>query len=167
MTTTLSLTLRLVKSSVPLNRVAAAMPSKINCVQIWPVHYHCAMNRDIHLPDGLLCQQTNNTFLFCHNLKQFGKFNSLAESNEWCPQSTTTLVLHTMLKVWIQVEPQESHQVLCHIVLSGGDTMLCLFGNKHQKQRTSIKSKGPCLLLNDDQCAECLDPIHHGDMTSP
>ena len=33
--------------------------------------------------------------------------------------------------------------------------------NKYQE------SNRPCLLLNNDQRAECLDPIHHGDMTSP
>ncbi len=42
--------------------------------------------------------------------------------------------------MWIQIEPQHSHQILCNIVPSTWDTMSFVFDNKHQYRKTSTKS---------------------------
>jgi hypothetical protein len=71
---------------------------------------------NIHVPDGLLWQQPNNTFLstITYNSSAI-QFTCREQGRTHC---ITTLVLHTMLQVWIQIEPQESHQVLHCLVLS-------------------------------------------------
>ena len=50
------------------------------------------------------------------------------------------LWLHKMLQMWIQIEPQRSHQILCDIVPSTWDTMSFVFDNKQQYRKTSTKS---------------------------
>ena len=63
MTTMFSLTLWPIKSSVPLNRIAAAMPKQIKlCTNLTGTQSLCNV-WNIHVPDGLLWQQPNSSFL--------------------------------------------------------------------------------------------------------
>ena len=67
--------------------------------------------------------------------------------SSWTTRITSSFVSHSALR--------RRHHVV--FVRQQAPTL----ENKYQE------SKWPSLLLNNDQRAECLDPIHHGDMTSP
>ena len=93
MTTTFSLTIRPIKSSVPLNRIAAAMPKQNKlCTNLTGTLSLCNV-WNTHVPDGLLWQQPNSSFLSTMTQNSSADPTHLPKSNACCTHCTTTFVI--------------------------------------------------------------------------